>query len=70
MKITEHNLSKSINFSQIANKEKNMFVILCTSTSWLQLIIIRLLRMFSVRKQRLHKIFVLQEKKNILSKFL
>lgn len=70
MKISEHNLSKSINFSQIANKEKNnMFVILCTSTSWLQLIIIRLLRIFSVRKQRLHKIFVLQEK-NILSKFL
>lgn len=64
MKISKHNLSKSINFSQIANKEKNnMFVILCTSTSWLQLIIIRLLRMFSVRKQRLHKIFVLQEKK-------
>lgn len=66
MKISEHNLSKSVNFSQIANKEKNnMFVILCTSTSWLQLIIIRLLRIFSVRKQRLHKIFVLQEKKHI-----
>lgn len=64
MNISEHNLSKSINFSQIANKEKNnMFVILCTSTSWLQLIIIRLLKIFSVRKQRLHKIFVLQEKK-------